>query len=349
LKKLLIILAIQLAHFSMAQNLISNPSFESYSDCPESSDEVHLATDWQKLAYTSDYYNCEYQASQIDSTGQDGSGYMGVSCLRPDWSSDYREYVAQSLTQPLTAGTEYYVEFWVKLEGDKCVGTDAFGALFTQGEPVMVDSWTSLLPYTPQVENPQYRQLDNTWEWKKICGSFIAEGGENFLTLGSFKSDLESTFNLVDTSTCIGGTGVHWSYVLIDNILVTENINQSSSCNVQTSYPVPEFIIDPYAEEGEEVVDNSEEWSECSFQLPNIITPNNDNKNDYFPLEISGNWQFTVMNRWGNLIYFTDQDGADSWNGKDDFGAVLNDGVYFYLIENITNECRQQGTITIIH
>ena len=234
---------------SNAQNLISNPSFEDYSDCPQNSDKVYLATGWQKLAYTSDYYNCDYQASQIDTMGQDGTGYTGVSCLRPDWESDYREYIAQHLGQALAAGTEYYVEFWVKLAGDKCVGTDAFGALFTVGEPDMVDAWTSLLPYTPQVENQQYNQIDNTWKWRKICGTFIAEGGENFVTFGSFKSDHESTFNLVDTVSCTGPTGVHWSYILIDNILVTSDLSFANTCDDSSTYSIPENIVDPYANE----------------------------------------------------------------------------------------------------
>jgi hypothetical protein len=330
---------------AFGQNLVSNPSFEVYSECPTGSDEVHLAEGWQKLDYTSDYYNCDYTSSQIDTLGQDGTGFIGMSCLRPGWSDSYREYVSRYLDSSLTAGVTYYVEFWVKLEGDKCVSTDAFGALFTQGEPERVDSWTSLLPYTPQIENPQYNQIDNTWEWKKICGSFVAEGGENFITLGSFKSDEESTFTLIDTATCQGGKGVHWSYILLDNIIVTSVESATSAC-IDSTYAYPENVIFPDGE-----LENQPpptEYSECLLNDVNIITPNYDNLNDFLYLDISQSFTFRVMNRWGDLVFESFEKSYVIWRGENMEGQDLNDGQYFYVIEDHINQCRQQGTITIV-
>lgn len=329
----------------LAQNLVSNPSFEVYTECPSSTDEVHLAEGWQKLDYTSDYFNCDYTSSHIDSLGQDGTGYMGMSCLRPDWSDSYREYVSRNLDSSLTAGITYYVEFWVKLSGNKCVSTDAFGALFTQGEPERVDSWTSLLPYTPQIENPQYSQIDNTWEWKKICGSFVAEGGENFITLGSFKSDEESTFTLVDTVTCNGGSGVHWSYILVDNITVTAVESETSTCT-WGSYEYPENVIFPDGELENELP--SIEYSECLLNDVNIITPNGDDLNDYLLLNISQSFTFRVMNRWGKLVFESFEKSYAIWHGENMDGQDLSDGAYFYIIEDHINACRQQGTISIV-
>lgn len=329
--------------FGFSQNLVSNHSFENYSDCPESSDEVYLADGWQKLAYTSDYYNCEHFSSDIDTIGQNGSGYMGMSCLRPNWDTDYREYVGQYLDQPLVGGTEYYVEFWVKLSGDKCIGTDAFGALFTIDEPQPVDSWTSLLPYFPQIENEQYNQIDNCWEWKKICGTFVAEGGENFITLGSFKSDLESTYNVVDTATCKGGEDVHWSYILVDNVLVTSSIPGSLNC-IDGPFSYPETAIDPYDENN----NNSPEvnYANCVLIEENVITPNGDQINDYLLINVSANFYFKLINRWGDMVYYTDQ--MDVWYGEDLKNRNLSSGTYFFLVVDHINSCRQQGTITIL-
>lgn len=328
-----------------AQNLVSNPGFEDITICPDSDNQVELCEGWIDVEPTSDYYNCFYYASEIDTLGYSGTGYMGVSCLRPSWNKPYREYVGRWLDSSLVQGQEYYVEIWVKSAGDKCVATDAFGILFTNGLPQPVDSWTPLLPYTPQVQNPQFRMIDNTFGWIKICGTFVAQGGENFMTIGSFKDDDESTFTKIDTSYCSGDSyGVHWSYVLFDNVLVTPDLSYATECDNSTVYVEPDNRVYP---NGTEELPNI--TTNCDYQLANVITPNGDQINDFFPLTISNHWTFRVMNRWGNLVYFTDQDGASKWNGKDDFGNILSDGVYFYLIEDLQNGCSQHGTITIVH
>ena len=68
--------------------------------------------------------------------------------------------------------------------------------------------------------------------------------------------------------------------------------------------------------------------------IPNVFTPNNDGRNDYFEL-----YNFNIekinckiFNRWGNLIYeWNDPDGK--WNGTDQSGKKVSDGVYYYMIE----------------
>src|SRR5690606_1816406 len=51
--------------------------------------------------------------------------------------------------------------------------------------------------------------------------------------------------------------------------------------------------------------------------VPNVITPNHDGVNDFF--EIGGllpNTKLTIINRWGNLIFETN-DYKNDWNGYD--------------------------------
>lgn len=65
------------------------------------------------------------------------------------------------------------------------------------------------------------------------------------------------------------------------------------------------------------------------INIPNIITPNNDGKNDVFTIkgiEETGDWKFELHNRWGKLLYEDKQ-------YKNDYTAEgVRDGLYYYLI-----------------
>jgi gliding motility-associated-like protein len=74
---------------------------------------------------------------------------------------------------------------------------------------------------------------------------------------------------------------------------------------------------------------------------PNIITPNNDGKNDalYFRgLEYYPNNKIAIFNRWGQKIYDKESYSND-WNG-----TGQNDGTYYYILE--VPNARPQTTFT---
>jgi gliding motility-associated-like protein len=74
--------------------------------------------------------------------------------------------------------------------------------------------------------------------------------------------------------------------------------------------------------------------------IPNVITPNNDGKNDDFEILNIGAYQqvrIDIYNRWGDLIFRFTGTGADyyqpekRWNGKEN-GKNLPMGSYLYII-----------------
>jgi len=74
----------------------------------------------------------------------------------------------------------------------------------------------------------------------------------------------------------------------------------------------------------------------CPFYfLPNIFTPNDDNKNDKFrpfPWKFIKDIDLRVHNRWGIEVFST-QDTDINWDGRHfESGEVLPDGVYFYTV-----------------
>ena len=69
------------------------------------------------------------------------------------------------------------------------------------------------------------------------------------------------------------------------------------------------------------------------YVLPNTFTPNGDGKNDLFhpfkPYRFVPKIEMKIFNRWGVQIFST-EDPEINWDGKDDKGKDVNDGVYLY-------------------
>ena len=71
------------------------------------------------------------------------------------------------------------------------------------------------------------------------------------------------------------------------------------------------------------------------FQIPNVFSPNGDENNPFFQLiHLSGVEQVTsfevlILNRWGQIIRIFETPEF-SWDGTDNAGNALTEGVYFY-------------------
>lgn len=78
------------------------------------------------------------------------------------------------------------------------------------------------------------------------------------------------------------------------------------------------------------------ELSGSEVILPNIITPNGDNVNDSFDVVslLPGcyTYQLTIVDRWGGLVH-KQTNGQPDFAGKNQLGAAVSDGVYFYTLQ----------------
>ncbi|MCB0664854.1 MAG: gliding motility-associated C-terminal domain-containing protein [Saprospiraceae bacterium] len=80
-----------------------------------------------------------------------------------------------------------------------------------------------------------------------------------------------------------------------------------------------------------------------------LINPNN----PVLPpatLQIDGTFHLTVFNRWGKQEYSTvDDEQITFWDGTDQQGLLLDNGVYFYVLENPgCQDGKCKGSITIL-
>ena len=88
----------------------------------------------------------------------------------------------------------------------------------------------------------------------------------------------------------------------------------------------------------------------AEFTPTNIFRPNSDGVNDElaFTNDPNINGSVVVLNRWGNVVYESD-DLTKKWDGTSKSGTDVNEGVYFYKIEyvfNATNKAKS-GLVTI--
>lgn len=84
------------------------------------------------------------------------------------------------------------------------------------------------------------------------------------------------------------------------------------------------------------------------MKIPNVLTPNNDHKNDFFFIE--GLWEgssLEVFNRWGQKVYSTDNYQND-WAGILENGRLLSNGTYFYVLESGYKGTIHHGSVLLI-
>jgi hypothetical protein len=80
----------------------------------------------------------------------------------------------------------------------------------------------------------------------------------------------------------------------------------------------------------------------CTPRLPNVITANCDGVNDllFFAVNGASSYEFTVRNRWGNIVYsesgpvnYSLGNKIVNWAGNGNSGGMLAEGVYWYSLK----------------
>ena len=220
-----------------SENLIFNPSFEEYTECPkriEATGHLSIVDGWfQPTGGSADYFNrcgngaCGVPRSKMGfQEPHSGQGYCGIYCNK----TEYREYLQTELKQPLQAGCTYRVTFYVSLSEYSTCAIATMGALLTSNR--VEDTARNMLTkkeirkldngmkqsisayFIPQVQNSHDKPLIDWRRWQKISGTFRAEGGERFLTIGNFATAAKSNITVPDSLT----QELTGSYYFIDDV-----------------------------------------------------------------------------------------------------------------------------------
>lgn len=124
---------------------------------------------------------------------KEGFGFIGIFTVQEGHPDIARSYVQGKLTEPMVKDKSYEVKFYVTLANRLGMSVSTIGALLTTS----AISFTNRCDLVPQVESNWH--LTDTLNWMEIKGEFTAQGGEQYITIGNFRTDAESDTLRVET------------------------------------------------------------------------------------------------------------------------------------------------------
>ncbi|MFK7786207.1 MAG: hypothetical protein AB8B56_13895, partial [Crocinitomicaceae bacterium] len=206
-KRLLLLLALFLGGlYSHAQNIASNPSFESYSSLPTGYCQANNCNIWNNVNGTAgcgghgspDYYHTNAPSGPMlpnTSAGTvvspyDGNAVMGFLTWSGSLSSNYREYVGAPLTQAMVAGQTYTVSFQLTNGQSPYYGcgSDNIGIHFSNG--ALTQAGGQVINVVPQVEITNVF-FSHTWQF--FTFTFTPTANFTHMTIGNFENDANTT------------------------------------------------------------------------------------------------------------------------------------------------------------
>ena len=139
-----------------------------------------------------------------------------------------RTYVMAKLKTPLKKDVKYCVQFYVNLAEASKYSCNQIGMNISKKE-FGTDAKSSIIDET-QILHPKNKIVNAMYGWELICGTYVAEGGEKYITIGNFTSN-ENTKNernkKVDD---FKGTQVVGAYYFVDDISV-KVIGEGETCD----------------------------------------------------------------------------------------------------------------------
>ncbi len=118
-----------------------------------------------------------------------GDAYANVGCYSTHLV-DAREYLWQELPQVLRGGQRYTLKFSVNLPDSLNFAINSIAGLLTKDDTRYWEK-ADFFDAVPQVESNPDSLLGDKEDWMPVSGSFVAEGGERYLTIGTFKRDAD--------------------------------------------------------------------------------------------------------------------------------------------------------------
>lgn len=223
-------------------NYVSNYSFET-GICPTNSGQIDYATGWFDAGENptgADLFGCVpcldagnrgcYGTPQNLFGNQDartGDKYAGIYVFSNRTNVPgvnhlgYREFLGNTLVEPLKNGRTYKVEFYVSASDNNLTFSSNIGLHFSNKRYSKSNQEKLINGDNPQI--PQILSstiITNQTNWTKIEGTYLANGTEQYLYIGNFDSDWQMNFSPVGVNAC---SRCDDSYYYIDDVKVVES------------------------------------------------------------------------------------------------------------------------------
>ncbi len=162
------------------KNLVPNGSFENYR---KKSGSIKQAIPWQQIASVDFYQEPISNDTSRFKGARTGKCYAGLR-----FQKKYKEFVQVKFAEPLHRGTTYEYEMYIRLAFWSNACLKSFGALFTKmGYKSKGDVVKSALIDSVSKKG----SFINGYQWFRISGKYLADGGEKYLTIGNFSPNVK--------------------------------------------------------------------------------------------------------------------------------------------------------------
>lgn len=225
MRSALLALLLFIGVFCSAQNLVPNGSFEDYSLCPTSFDQISYANGW--VGFSTEYFNsCSQQGWQLFGVPTNDMGYQYAATgnaygglFTYGGTDNYREHIGILLSTPLVVGVRYFASIKVCLSDYSDCSTNNIGLSFT----TYPYDETKSLPILNHAIVYSSNVIEDSVSWIRISGSFVADSAYQYVTIGNFFGD--SLTNRISIA-----TGCN-AYYFVDDVCVSVD---SSECILNT-------------------------------------------------------------------------------------------------------------------
>lgn len=273
----------------IGQNLVNNPSFETTTGCGGNG-QLAQATGWNVppggITLADLYTTCA--STGITCSNFNTSGSM-AGCTNPCTGNNYtgqigyytgcpncREYLQSQLSSPMVAGTTYFLSFHTKLAPYARYGCNRMGLYVSAAAPSQPSSNQPIL-VSPQIEGGMNTDKVN---WTQVSGTYVASGGENYVTIGIHYNNASLTIFDFGSSASGCALASAAAYYLVDNVWIapvgagSPPICASNSTTCPVPLPIELLLFEAGYQSGKVKL----EWTTAS-----------ELNNDFFTIERSAN------------------------------------------------------------
>ncbi len=220
------------ASVSVGQNLVPNPSFETYSALPTGYAQLCKATGWTSTSgactitagcghpdymHTAGGAGVQAPVTTFGTTmPHTGNAMVGFTPWYLVGVTNFREYPRITLASPLVPGQAYTVSFWTTngINPYSGWGVNNLGVAFTMA-PVAQSCGAPITGVVPQLE---ITTIVHSTTWQLHSFTFTPTQAFLYMTIGNFHNDAGTTAAQMSPT---GGMG---AYYFLDDVSVTANV-----------------------------------------------------------------------------------------------------------------------------
>jgi len=243
--------------FSFAQddekeNLVENGSFEETKGKVRRLGQIDAAEGWTAATGSgADLFCGDAKMPDVmtpenergTEEAHEGMNYAGILAFSYG-DKEERTYITTRLAKPLRKGERYKVEFYASLSDLSKYSSNKLAAHMSKRQPGTDEKVDAITFEENLVLHPKESILDGMFGWDKVCGEYIANGGEKYITIGNFTNSADVKNERMRKPQDVKGKQVIAAYYYIDEVSVYQlEEDEECDCEYETAPKMESLLI----------------------------------------------------------------------------------------------------------